>query len=297
MKSGELRKIILELKNKQKFRFARSLKEYYKEEYEFLKEYTSFLSEKCTVGQRIYCFLNNIKSDPLCPTCLRKLNYRGCGLGYYKFCSTSCGKKNKDVEQQRKNTCFKKYGYYHNLAKNSPMRDKMIDNLKKKYGVENVSQIESVKDKKRKTYQKNHKEPHPLWGNTWYDVKIDNKEFRVQGYERYAIYDIINEYGIDDVLISYKDIKNNIGEIKYVMNSKEYRYYPDFYIISKNMIVEVKSIFTLQNNFDVLILKMSKCIDMGMNVKILVYNNKGKCINEVNDTKKLLKRVYVSCKK
>jgi len=300
-RKDELMKFIIELKRKQKFRFARTLKESYPKKLKYLKSLTKFLDNKCNVGERIYCFLNNIEDVIYCPICKKnKVNYRPNGLGYYKHCSISCSRKDKKTQDKCKNTCLKKYGYEHNLSKGSPMRDKMVRNLIKKYGVTNISQLENVKNKKRKTFQKNHKEPHPLWGNTWYDIKIGNEEYKVQGYERYAIYDLIKKYGKENVIIRYKDIKSNIGEIIYFYNNKKYRYYPDFYIKSENKIIEVKSLFTLQNNLEITTLKMESCVNEGLKYEIHVYNNKGNIINEEEHIKEIFNRIknkLDSCKK
>lgn len=55
--------------------------------------------------------------------------------------------QNPITREKYKKTCLKKFGVEHNLQKDSPCRKKMIENLIKNYGVENVFQLDCVKDK------------------------------------------------------------------------------------------------------------------------------------------------------
>lgn len=291
----KIKKFVIELKEKQKFRFARTIKEEHPEELKRITELTNFLRKDTTIGERIYCILNNINFIPKCPFCGKEVRYRGNGMGYHVYCSPKCAKNSKKVKEKYKKTCIQKYGYECNLSKGCDNRKKMEKNLIKKYGVKNVSQLNFVKDKKRTTYQKNHKEPHPLWGNTWYEIKLPSgKKEKVQGYERFAIDKILEKYNEQQIFISYKSIKKKIGEIIYKKNNKLYRYYPDFYIQQDNKIIEVKSLFTLKNNFDDLKLKRDACLDKGLNFEIWVMNYKGEIINNEEDTKKLLKKLKTS---
>jgi len=55
-----------------------------------------------------------------------------------------------------------------------------------------------------------------------------------------------NGYKFNDVLTNTKDMP----EIRYMFEGKEHRYYPDFYIPSENKIIEVKSEYTLQADWE-----------------------------------------------
>jgi len=69
----------------------------------------------------------------------------------------------------------------------------------------------------------------------------------LQGYEPIVLKELENDgYKFNDILTSPKDMP----EITYFFEGKEHRYYPDFYIPSENKIIEVKSDYTLQADWD-----------------------------------------------
>jgi len=295
MKQDENLKIFLiDLIDKQKFRFCRTIKEKYIDIEREIKENTSFFNSEVSLAERIYCILNDIKNITVCPICEKKVVYRNYTLGYRKHCSSRCSQLDEKTKEKYKKTYNEKYG--ENVDCNFKLKDfykkqKVI--LKERYGVENVSQIENVKNTKRITFQKNHGDiPHPLWGNTWYDfITPSGIKFKIQGYERFALPILINKYGECNILIDYKSIKNKIGEITYVENDKKYRYYPDFFIISENKIIEVKSKFTLEQHLDNLKNKMCECLNRGYKFEIIIFDYKGNDITHEQDIKRILKKI------
>jgi len=54
------------------------------------------------------------------------------------------------------------------------------------------------------------------------------------------------------------------------LDQKKHRYYPDFYIPSKNLIVEVKSKFTYEGNIQTNLLKMKACLDSGFDYRFMI---------------------------
>ena len=98
-----------------------------------LIEKTSFLDSNVKITERIYCILNNITEIIYCTECKnKKVKFERYGDGYNKFCSRHCAWINKDLHKHKDIT------------------------IKKKYLVNNISQLESVKEIKRniniKTY-------------------------------------------------------------------------------------------------------------------------------------------------
>ena len=158
--------------------------------------------------------------------------------------------------------------------------------------MENISQIKAVKDKKRKTFQKNHTDPYPKWGNTWYKLQLPSGMIvKVQGYERFAIPYLLNKYDESDLLIKHCDIKEKTGDIIYYNNKKDYRYYPDIFILPENKIIEVKSKYTLFKHIDDIRLKKNACIKLNLNFDILVFNYKGENITDNEEIRKILDRI------
>lgn len=92
-----------------------------------------------------------------------------------------------------------------------------------------------------------------------------------QGYENYA-YDMllnnnyINEY---DIISD----RHEVPKIKYYLN-KEYNYYPDIYIKSKHLIIEVKSIWTYKINIVRNTIKALAVKKLGYNFEFWIYDKK-----------------------
>jgi hypothetical protein len=69
-------------------------------------------------------------------------------------------------------------------------------------------------------------------------------------------------------------------EINYIgCDGKLHSYYPDLFIKSKNMIVEVKSMWTYNKDKEKNLLKKEACLSMGYLFEFRIYDGKGKMIN------------------
>ena len=73
-------------------------------------------------------------------------------------------------------------------------------------------------------------------------IKINNKEFKLQGFEELSLKYLIKKHKTYNINTG---CSNKIPRFDYTINNKRCRYTPDFYIKSKNLIVETKSIVTL----------------------------------------------------
>lgn len=73
---------------------------------------------------------------------------------------------------------------------------------------------------------------------TVYSVRVRSKIYRVRGYERFAIKQIIKRFGVKNVKC---DLSGGVPNI--VLNNGK-RHRPDFYIESENLLIEVKSLVT-----------------------------------------------------
>lgn len=78
---------------------------------------------------------------------------------------------------------------------------------------------------------------------------------------------------LEKIGYKYNEIKteyHDMPEIYYVMNNKKRRYYPDFYIPTENLIIEVKSTYTLTSKIEENKLKFNAVKDAGYNFKLEV---------------------------
>jgi len=155
-------------------------------------------------------------------------------------CFQRYGDENWNNQKQRKITCLKKYGITSVLADKEYMKLSILN----KYGVENVSKLDWVKEKMKKTWINNYGVDHPSK-----DPKIHKKQqlsgFRAKKFKNTNIY-YRGSYELDflEKFNDKIDIKN-APSISYFMNNKIYNYFPDFYIPSMNLIVEIKSTWIL----------------------------------------------------
>lgn len=217
--------------------------------------------------------------------CGASKKFRNLQEGYRTYCSIKCrsmfhdmkgtnlGKKqNKSVinrrisntnqktkEQKRKSTMMKRYGV-DNPAKLTTFKEKARKTSIKKYGTNWPIQSKSVFEKR------------PKFGKTWKTVTIDEKEFFVQGYEDIFL-EQHNDFNISiDELIhgksmcpsfSWKDDQNI-----------EHKYYPDFYVPSKNLIIEIKSTWTYEIHLKENKQKFASVINQGYQLMCVIYSSR-----------------------
>lgn len=122
-----------------------------------------------------------------------------------------------------------------------------------------------------------------LWENIEYAQKVisgglkyknfifpSGKIVKIQGYENIVLNELIKYFEEDDIFIGPKEIHQKIGFIKYEYNGTIHKYYPDIYIKSKNLIIEVKSNWTFEMRKEINLLKQQACINMGLNFKFII---------------------------
>lgn len=132
----------------------------------------------------------------------------------------SLSEANKKSKKKRSDTTLKKTGFKHNFCRDSPSRIKMKKNLLKKYGVENVFQLESVKKKSLNTL-----------------IKKYGKEniAKVKTCRGRRVYSSIHRKVVEIL----EDLKISASiEFKLKVNSKKYYSY-DIIINNTNKIIEV----------------------------------------------------------
>ncbi len=94
---------------------------------------------------------------------------------------------------------------------------------------------------------------------------------KVQGYEPFAIKELLNSYNENEIITQRK----NIPRIKYIHNEKQKYYFPDIYLPSENKIIEVKSTWTIKYNKDIIKLKEKATKESGYNYEIWCFDCNG----------------------
>ena len=93
------------------------------------------------------------------------------------------------------------------------------------------------------------------------------KVVKLQGNEPFTLLnELLIKYDESEIIMGNK----NMPEIWYDFENKKHRYFPDFYIPKENLIIEVKSEYTLQKQWDKNQAKFQAVKDAGFNFRLEV---------------------------
>lgn len=184
-----------------------------------------------------------------CPTCGKITNWKEWIGEYAKFCSIKCStldihnrtKINKGYQlkkdkflQDRKTIWLTKYGT-DNPTKNPFIRNKGKETCRQRYGVDNPMHNKDIFYKTQKSLRR-YKEY----------VLPSGRIIKIQGYEPQFL-----DYFLKNNILCEDDIEYRPPPIKYIdLMGNNRMYYPDFYIKKYNLIIEIKSKYTLNLNND-----------------------------------------------
>lgn len=189
------------------------------------------------------------------------------------------------IEERREN-CRKKFGVDHHLQRDDILEKQRQTNIERR-GVEYSLQSDDVKAKSVATNLLIYGVEHPSQNQEVMERTQKNakkyKEFKmpsgkirkVQGYEPFALRDLLNVYTEDQITTDRK----GIPRIQYEVNGKKKYYFPDIYIRHDNKIIEVKSTWTYKCKSDNIQLKKKATEDRGFVYEIWCYNGKGERIS------------------
>jgi len=133
----------------------------------------------------------------------------------------------------RKSTCLERYGV-DNVMKTQEVKDKIKETCFSKYGSQSHMQNDKFLEKFFNEYHKRYKSKDY--------VLPSGKTVKLLGYEPHVLDYLLTKFNESDIIIgysAYRKIKCN-----YIQTGKTHRYIPDFYIESKNLVIEVKSNYT-----------------------------------------------------
>lgn len=261
-----------------------------------------------TLQQRLWHFNNDIFSIPTCQECGNNTKFSCHGSrGYNKMCSKKCTLGNARQTKTNK-TCLEKYGCTNpfankiiqekirqinieNLGVQYPMQSKEVREKSKetnfsKYGVLYYSQTNECREKIINTSIERYGVKHPMQ-----DSKIKEKSQKhsfsrktyifpsgkietIQGYENFTLDIIITAYTENNIIVNDLEIEREIGQIWYVIDGVEHRYYPDLYLKSEHKIVETKSDWTFKKDLEENLLKKEACLNSLIEFEFWVFDQK-----------------------
>jgi hypothetical protein len=178
MTKEELKKYLIEdNQSGYKTRESHFVKNFPEIHIQIYEHHNEFFDEKYKFNQMLYNYLYDITVLPKCLTCSKTIKWRGVFTeGYKEYCNLQCAGKGDKRLLNIKNT------------------------LKKKYGNEILSQIDEVKNKKKKTYNKK-------YGN--------ESLFKTKHFKEKAKVTSNKKYGVDVPIMSDKvKKKRNANNIK-----------------------------------------------------------------------------------
>jgi hypothetical protein len=173
--------------------------------------------------------------------------------------------KSKEIREKGKRTNLKKYGKeYHAQCRTIEQKNESNNKRKitcfKRYKVSNPMQNKTIFSKMlKKSYSRNDY------------ILPSGKKIILQGYERFAIPDLLKIATEEDILNS-----EEIEPIDYLLDGKEHKYFPDFKIKSMNKIIEIKGDWTIKIKPEQIKAKGDACKALGYAYEIWVYKRKGK---------------------
>ena len=172
--------------------------------------------------------------------------------------------KHIDCINKMKQTNLKKYGVEFPLQ-NSEIYSKQVKTNIEKYGVENCSQNPEVSIKQQKSCYRLKEYVMP-----------SGKIIHYQGFEHFAIRNLLNDNIKEEDILT---CKTKTPVIFYIDNNKRRRHFIDIFVPSKNLCIEVKSQYTININYDVILLKQQFSKELGYNYEIWVYDRKGNIVD------------------
>lgn len=167
-------------------------------------------------------------------------------------------------------------------------REKQRKTNLSKYGVESALLHPKVRRKMRKTMVARYGTEHALQNqklfaknlHTAYALKpyqLGDREVMVQGYESAAL-DYLTAKGIKPTSIICS-AEGGVPSVPYVFDGKRSIYHPDIFLPKQNMVVEVKSDYTLKADRERNLAKRQACLDSGYKFKFLVFDREGNKVN------------------
>ncbi len=229
--------------------------------------------------------------EGICKICENNTVYTGFKYGYQNCCSKKCsneyshlrseeenikkfGVKNAyqrtEIKEKIKHVNLEKTGFETPFHKDNPIRKRWEKRLFDEEGITNVFQRKDVKEKSKQTKKERYGDENyrdiekfkqtclKTYGveHPSQNVEIHKKQqkgrFQIHKYKNTNLW-YQGSYELDFVekyLKLFPDIRQ-ASSIKYEFNKKNKVYYPDFYIPLLNLVVEIKSSWTLKIDLEI----------------------------------------------
>lgn len=222
---------------------------------EFLKKYKQTNLKKFGTE---YCSQNNEVKEKIKKTCLEKYG-------------NECSLQNIEIIEKTKQTWIRNYGKIH-PKQNKEITEKTKQTNLKKYGTACSLQNEKILEKSKRTNLEKYGVEHPFQNNEIL-IKQQKSAKKIKIYENTDLsYQGTYEKDFLDKYINILDINNGLT-IKYFFDNEKKYYFSDFYIKSKNLIVEIKSDYIYELQLEKNLAKQKACLEQGYNHIFIINKN------------------------
>ena len=238
------------------------------------------------------------ENEGVCKICKTPTTFNGLYYRYKNCCSKKCEKQYnllrtkeevfkkfgvenvyqlKEIKEKLKQTWIKNYGV-DNPAKSDIIQAKIIKTSNMKYGTNHPLASNEIQEKRKNTCFKNLGVEYPMQNKTSFE-KQQMSGFKAKNFKDTKLFyrGLVELDFLEKYHSKYSDIIN-APFIKYMINKKQHYYFPDFYIPSLNLIIEIKSSYYYEKYKDKCDAKEKATIMKGFNY-IMIIN---KDYNEFN---------------
>jgi hypothetical protein len=207
---------------------------------------------------------------------------------FYERYGVDNPQKNPEIRNKTKETQIKLYGQ----DGFNPLKTK--ETLLEKYGVENPLHSHEIREKIKQTCQLKYGVDYPLQNSLIFEkcmlgqqktaygyktyISPSGKIYKVRGYEGLII-DYLIKAGVKEDDIT--NLRNEIPKIEYVYENKTRLYYPNIFIKSRNILIDVKSTNTYSKESDKNLIKQNACKDLGYHHIMIIWDKKNNHIFEI----------------
>jgi hypothetical protein len=187
--------------------------------------------------------------------------------------------------EMARRTCQQRYGA-ENAMQSEIMKAKVDQTCMERYGLKRATALHEVQEKMKATSRERYGFDYAMQNSEVAERILMNgfqyrehqtpsgKAIRVQGYEDWAYDSLLgNEIPEEDIFWRRSDMP----EIWYELDGRR-RYYPDFFIPSRNMVVEVKSEYTYLLSLAANKAKHVATEAAGYEFRLLMFNARGEMI-------------------
>lgn len=270
--------------------------------FKFMRGFLNHLRKLGITSKEYYDTYHKKQNEGIC-YCGKETTYDS--FSYRKYCSSKCSSQSSEhrviVKNRFKNNPEALISFIEKRKSKiiNPNVEKRRDTIKKKAANMGISEFEYYSRHSKKSYLSMSKDAVESRVLKAMKTKENTKNFGGRsGYKKYDFFDeVVSLQGyeypvlkclIEDFGFTKSDIMIGKSTIPIVKYDKNKLYFPDFYLPSKNLLIEVKSKYTLEQHLNTVIKKCRASVEQGYSILLLVIDKHEARNCKLDGSKKLL---------